>query len=98
MKIKSEELKMRKITTYEVVSLTALKKGICPYCSKASTRSKTIQQTLSPYNRNVDKSLKTKGQIIVELNNDLKKWKSQPCYHAKCEEIATLMSSKIVQL
>jgi hypothetical protein len=46
---------------------------------------KTFWQTISPFNKNKDGSLKTKEQILEEENRNAKKWLLEPLHHIKCK-------------
>ena len=71
---------------FQVVELKFSKSGICPACGKSAIRTKKFFQTLNPFNKNDDGSVKTRDQIMVELSAQASKYRSETIYHAKCED------------
>lgn len=65
---------------YEEVKLRGTKSGKCQ-CGKRLTRSTTFSQTLNPYNKVGDR-LKTRTEIMQELNIDRDVWKLEPVHCA----------------
>lgn len=66
---------MRTVTThYAPVKQGATKHGYCPVCGKGVQRSRTFEQTVSPFNKTADGQVKTPGQIREELNIEVKNW------------------------
>ena len=61
------------------------KSGVCPICGKRATRTKHFYQTINPWNKNKDGSLKTHEQIIQEEKAKANRWTEEPTLHAKCE-------------
>jgi hypothetical protein len=76
---------MLKTTHYTEVGFTHKKSGICSICKKRATRSKYFYQTINPFNKNEDGSIKNGGDIMKEENIKADKWKEEPVYHARCK-------------
>lgn len=70
---------------FQAVELKFSKSGICPACGKNASRTKKFFQTLNPFNKNDDGSIKTVAQIKVELVAKGADWKIHPVLHARCE-------------
>jgi hypothetical protein len=49
-------------------------RGKCPACGKAVTRSRTFKQTVNPFNRNEDGSVRTYEQVNAEVNAEARAW------------------------
>jgi hypothetical protein len=71
--------------TFQPVKLTVSKSGICPVCGKRATRTRTESQTINPWNRNADGTLKTENEIRLELHHEIDVWEREPVYHQRCE-------------
>lgn len=84
--ISHKEYVMRTHTThFEKIGRTEKKVGKCPACGKRAQRSKEFYQTLSPFNKNPDGSVKSAGDIRKALEPEIQKWAEKPVYHVKCE-------------
>lgn len=75
---------MRTVTTrFQEVSARRTKHGICPGCGGAVTRSKTFTNTINPFNRNDDGSVKTAEQVRADVEHLGDVW--VPDFrHARC--------------
>jgi TIP49-like protein len=71
--------------TFEVVKLITRKSGYCKKCGKYMSRSKTFDQTVNPFNKLPDGTIKTRDDVFQELLNESKQWKGIPVIHQKCE-------------
>ncbi len=71
--------------TFQEVKYSSQKSGHCAVCGKPASRSQKFFQTLNPYNRNADGSIKNRDDIRRELNEEIAKWRLVPVKHAKCE-------------
>lgn len=71
--------------TFEVVNLTNKTTAPCGKCGKKCTRTKKFWQTLNPFNKNADGSVKTRDQIMDELSEKASQYRSQTIYHQRCE-------------
>lgn len=69
--------------TFEEVNLRATKTGKCR-CGKRRTRATTVCQTLSPFNKNEDGTLKNRYEIMEELRVELTKWREEPITCDNC--------------
>ncbi len=74
------------IVRFKEVGIHVEKSGICPSCGKRASRQQYIYQTLSPFNKNSDGTMKSSQDIQKENTEKYKLWKKEPVYHAKCEE------------
>ena len=70
---------------FQELQKNAIKSGVCSVCGKRATRSKTFYQTLNPWNKNEDGTVKDHGDIFHELKMEADEWLKKPIYHAKCE-------------
>ena len=72
---------------YERVQVGAYKAGPCAICGKRAERRETFGQTLNPFNRNADGSVKTRHEIWNEICAEARKWEQAgPVLHARCED------------
>jgi hypothetical protein len=71
--------------TFEEVKYTGKKTGKCPVCGKNCTRSKVFFQTINPFNKKEDGTLKDRHDIYEEEGIKLQEWKKTPPTHQKCE-------------
>ena len=73
---------MRQIITFEVVKLTGYKKFYCT-CGKKVARQRTFDQTINPWNKNDQGTIKSRHEILVELRAEIVKWQSKidECTH-----------------
>lgn len=71
-KIKFEVVKYRKTTAIT-----------CSYCGKKNKRTKTFYQTINPFNKNSDGTVKTKKDIQDDLVLSASNW--IPKYCIQCE-------------
>lgn len=70
---------------FQEVSITAEKQGKCSCCNKSCKIKKKFYQTLNPFNRNSEGSVKTRQEIQEEINSERQKWMKEPVKHKKCE-------------
>jgi hypothetical protein len=78
------------VTTYyyEEVSAPARRKGNCPICGKATVRSKRFTQTVNPFNRNADGTVKTRAEVRASVDAQAIAW--VPDFsHEACGEAAS---------
>lgn len=73
------------VITFNEISYTANKKGICPICNKKAYRTKKFWQTQNTSNLNKWGFVKSKEEIFKECREQANRWKTLPTYHAKCE-------------
>ncbi|GJK16229.1 hypothetical protein ACOY7H_20790 [Enterobacter roggenkampii] len=72
-------------TRFDEISTFAEKSGKCDVCGKACKRREKFYQTLNPFNKNADGSVKTYQEIRKEIELKATEWKLKPVRHAKCE-------------
>ncbi|MGH9250334.1 MAG: hypothetical protein ACRD0W_12545 [Acidimicrobiales bacterium] len=71
---------------YEPVRVRVAKNLPCPACGRKLRRQRTFQQTINPFNKNSDGSVKTRMEILSELNAKGLAWQQQPEVHSGCVE------------
>jgi hypothetical protein len=72
------------LNTFPRVELSGVKRLPCTGCGQQVTRKTTVHQTLNPFNKNADGSLKTRDRILFELRKQLDLWHALPTRHVKC--------------
>ena len=72
--------------TFDEVKLTVKATAPCGKCGRQCSRSKKFWQTLNPFNTKADGSVKTRDDIMVELNAQAAQYRTQTIYHEKCED------------
>lgn len=70
---------------FQEVSIAAEKSGKCQHCGKQCKVRKKFYQTLNPFNKNSKGSVKSRREIMDEINNERDKWLELPVSHKKCE-------------
>lgn len=65
--------------------LTFRKSVPCTVCGKKVRRQRTFSQTLNPFNKNEDGSVKTVPDIYQALRVQADAWKGEPETHTGCE-------------
>ncbi len=70
---------------FERVKLSTYKTGYCKKCGKYITRSKTFDQTINPFNKLPDGTIKNRDDIFQELLKEAQQWKEKPVVHVRCE-------------
>jgi hypothetical protein len=75
------------MTTYRFTEypLTEKKSVPCPVCGKKVRRQRTFSQTLNPFNKNADGSVKTVPDIYRALRVEADAWKAETETHPGCE-------------
>lgn len=71
--------------TYEQVRVTVSKSGTCATCGKAARRQTTITNTVSPFNRNDDGTVRTRSEVLARVRQLARQWQTAPVVHAACE-------------
>lgn len=71
---------------FDRVRRTGYKTVKCSGCGKKLQRQKTVERTINPFNKNTDGSIKTRGEIQRDNDNELEEWKKQDEYCKDCEE------------
>ena len=76
---------IRIIRTYEPVRTHRTRTGRCPVCGKTVRRQRTFQQTINPFNRNPDGTVKTYDEVLAAAHAQADKW--EPDYtHERCKQ------------
>lgn len=70
---------------FSEVRKIVVKSGCCVKCGKHAHRRHKFWQTINPFNKNSDGSLKTREDIMRELEIASARWKDAPIFHARCE-------------
>lgn len=74
------------IYRYDRIEARGFKRGQCAVCGKGAERSRVFGQTLNPFNKNADGSVKTAAEIRREVNSEALAWQNdEPVVHARCE-------------
>ncbi len=69
---------------YEEVKMSGQKRGKCPH-GKYITRRKTFCNTINPFNKNEDGSIKNHYEVSLHVMDLVKIWKEQPITDCNCE-------------
>ena len=64
--------------TFREVSIKAEKSGKCIVCGKKRKRTRKFWQTLNPYNKNPDGTVKNVADIMSEIQTEVRLWKAEP--------------------
>jgi hypothetical protein len=80
------------MTTYrfDEVTYPVTKKVPCRACGKTLTRSTTLIQTVNPFNKNPDGTMKTEEQIWTELRAQAQAWTPSNDIHSACAALDTI--------
>ena len=70
---------------FQRIAQTGYRSGVCDVCGKRGERQVTIEQTVNPFNKNPDGTVKTVAQVVDAVNAELRAWKAKPFVHARCE-------------
>lgn len=68
----------RETITYTAVSVKAVRRGRCPGCQKRVTRSQTFTNTISPFNRNPDGTVRTYQEVQARVTELAASWEPGP--------------------
>ncbi|RKR53189.1 hypothetical protein C7387_4329 [Yokenella regensburgei] len=75
-------------TRFEEIFVVAEKAGKCEVCGKQCKRREKFSQTLNPFNKNKDGSVKTYQEIKKEVQQRAIDWRLGSLKHVKCEKAA----------
>jgi hypothetical protein len=75
---------------FEEVTRSVTKRVDCRICGKKVTRSTTLSQTISPFNKDAGGRPKTREQIRAELKAEAETWQPHNNVHAPCVEIEAI--------
>lgn len=72
--------------TYEQVSASTRRNGKCPTCEKHLRRQMTFTETVNPFNKNTDGTVKTWFEVNESVRLKAANWNPDPEYfeHEKC--------------
>jgi hypothetical protein len=70
---------------FQEIIKRAEKSGACSVCGKTAKRSEKFWQTVNPFNKNLDGSIKSSDDIRKELDAQIAGWRALPIVHAKCK-------------
>ena len=73
---------------YERITSRATKSGPCAVCGKRAQRSETFENTVNPWNRNEDGTVRTRSEIRAHVDRLAEAWRAEPVVHAGCEAAA----------
>lgn len=59
---------------YDRVTTKRQHRGVCSECGKTTTRSRTFEQTVNPFNRNDDGSVRTRREVWLAVNVKADEW------------------------
>ena len=59
---------------FQEISTTARSTGKCSVCGKRTTRSRRFWQTVNPFNRNADGTIRTPDDIRQSLSAEVAAW------------------------
>lgn len=86
---------MRTITTtYDRLKAQAQRKVTCPGCGKSRVIRRTFYQTVNPFNRNDDGTVKTYLQVQNSVRQEAADWEPghRDLYHETCWRVAPARS------
>ena len=75
---------------FEEITHPVTKKVPCRVCGKTLSRSTTLSQTISPFNKNAAGEPKTRQEIRAELKAKAETWQPVNDIHPKCVETERL--------
>lgn len=70
--------------TFEEIQRSRVVRAVCARCGKKRQRTFTADQTVNPYNKNEDGSVKTRDQVIASVNAELDNFCAETFYCATC--------------
>lgn len=70
---------------YDEVSYHARKVGLSAKCDKPATRQRKFTNTINPFNRNPDGSVRTRSEVWENVKRLGHEWEAEPVRHARCE-------------
>ena len=75
---------MKVTYTYDKIKHTERRNGTCPVCGKRVQRSTTFMETVNPYNRNEDGTVKSAQEVRESVRAKGKAW--EPDFtHENCK-------------
>jgi hypothetical protein len=83
-----EGARMRTTITFDEVSRMASKRCKCVMCGNRRERTERFHQTVNPFNRNADGTVKSRRDIGRELDERVIAWRAQSMICRTCEDAA----------
>ena len=69
---------------FQKISVKDTKKIKCKKCGKSTQETREFWQTVNPFNKNKDGSVKTIAEIYSEIGAELNEWMKKPLECNKC--------------
>jgi hypothetical protein len=66
------------IRRFETVKRTAVRKLVCVHCGRRFRRQRTFTNTINPYNRNPDGSIRTRREVEENVARLAGEWDPEP--------------------
>ena len=73
---------------FHAIKHRAIKSGMCVDCGKRTRRQVTFEQTLNPFNKLPDGTVKSARDISLELAEEAETWRAEPIQCGSCETAA----------
>lgn len=73
------------IVQFEQIKVTAQKRFDCSRCGKQCQRTRSFAQTLNPFNKNADGTVKDRQTINIQIRDEAKAWLAAPGMCVVCE-------------
>lgn len=64
--------------TYERIKRTAVRKLVCARCGKRFRRQRTFENTISPFNKNPDGTVRTRREVEQNVASLAREWQPEP--------------------
>lgn len=76
---------------YDPISYTSRARVTCPGCGRKRTIRRTFYQTVNPFNRNDDGTVKTSSEVADAVFAEAEAWEpsGRELWHARCWDGAT---------
>jgi len=70
---------------YERITARGRRSGTCDVCGKPAQRSRTFENTVNPFNRNADGTVRTRTEVRANVSRLAREWELGQVRHAGCE-------------
>jgi hypothetical protein len=74
----------RVTVTYDEVKATGTRRGVCKACGLRMIKQQTFTNTVNPFNKNPDGSVRTYDEVLARVRAEAAAWRPE-FLHAKCE-------------
>lgn len=71
--------------TYRQVTAYGSKNGVCAVCGGSAKRAKRFRNTVNPFNRNPDGTVRTYDEVYTMVKSMAAEWEAEPLVHKRCE-------------